>query len=307
MAHHHCQNHHAHSPASFNKAFIIAIFANGLFVILQIAMAIYSNSTSLLADAVHNLGDVLGLVLAWGATRLLSKAATTTTTFGMKKTTILASLVNGIMLVFSCGIIATEAVYKLFTPTAIDSELVIMVAALGIVINGVTAVLFMRGKADLNIRAAYYHLLYDAVISVGVVVSASILYVTNWLWIDPVIGLLIAVCIVKGTWRLFTESFKLIIDGVPSEVSWHAVNDLLLAEPGVQQIHDLHIWAISTQENALSVHLYMPHQLLSDAARQLLSNRLATEHAIHHATFQIERDLSYCPDSCRVPEGVLKA
>jgi cobalt-zinc-cadmium efflux system protein len=299
--HHDSDSHcHHHAPPAFNRAFIIAISANGLFVLSQIYVAFYANSTSLLADAFHNLGDVLGLILAWVANSLLKKSPTENATYGMKKTSILAALANGVMLVFTCGIIASNAIYKLFSPSEIQATSVMLVAAIGIFINGGTAILFMRGKDDLNIRGAYLHLLYDAIISVGVVVAAAILYWTHWLWIDPIVGLLIAVIILKGTWSLFKDSFRLIIDAVPREISLPSVRELLESEAGVVQIHDLHVWALSTKENALSVHLYMPEGNLSDERRQQLIRRLKEKHSIHHATFQVEKDLAFCEDACAI-------
>lgn len=292
----HSHGHH-HVP-HFNRAFLIAIIANGLFVIFQIIFSYIANSTSLLADAIHNLGDVLSLILAWVAHGLLKRMPTAYTTYGMKKTSILAALANGVLLVFTCGIIATEAMYKLFSPTEIQALSVMIVAGIGIVVNGATALLFIRGADDLNIRAAFLHLFYDALISVGVVGSAALLYWTNWLWIDPVVGLLIALFIIKGTWSLFSDSFRLIIDGVPRGISWTNVRESLQAEAGVVEVHDLHIWAISTQENALSVHLFMPELPLSDEARQKLVNMLKEKHNIHHATIQVERSLRFCEDAC---------
>lgn len=300
--HHHSGEGHAHEhhhgPAEFNRAFLISIIANGVFVIIQVLYAYWANSTSLLADAIHNLGDVLSLILAWIANGLLKRLPTEHTTYGMKKTSILAALANGVLLVFSCGIIATEAMYKLFSPSAIEALSVMMVAGLGIVVNGTTAALFIRGSDDLNIRGAYLHLFYDALISVGVVISAALMYWTQWLWIDPLVGLLIAFIILKGTWTLFTDSFRLIIDAVPRGISWTAVQQLLQAERGVEQVHDLHIWALSTKENALSVHLWMPEQELSDDARLRLVRQLKEEHNIHHLTIQVEKSLAYCDDAC---------
>jgi cobalt-zinc-cadmium efflux system protein len=290
---------HDHGNVSFNRAFLIAILANGLFVICQIIFAYTANSTSLFADAVHNLGDVLSLVFAWIANGLLKRIPTTQTTYGMKKTSILAALTNGVLLVFSCGIIATDAMYKLFSPSEVQALAVMIVAAVGILINALTATLFMRGSDDLNIRAAFLHLAYDALISLGVVISAVLIYWTNWQWIDPVVGLLIALLIIKGTWSLFADSFRLIIDGVPRSISWSEVSESLQREPGVEEIHDLHIWAISTQENALSVHLYMPKEPLSDEARLRLAQLLKNKHNIHHATFQVERNLNFCEDACK--------
>lgn len=289
---------HHHEPQAFNRAFLISIVANGLFVLIQIFYAILANSTSLLADAIHNLGDVLSLILAWIANSLLTKMPTQQTTYGMKKTSILASLANGILLVFSCGFIASEALYKLFSPSEISAVSVMIVAAIGIVVNGTTAALFVKGGDDLNIRGAYLHLFYDALISVGVVVSAAIMYWTHWLWIDPVVGILIAGIILRGTWSLFSDSFRLIIDAVPRSISWTEVYDLLNAEEGVEQVHDLHIWALSTKENALSVHLWMPDRPLSDDSRQRLVEQLKIKHNIHHSTIQVEKNLGYCDDAC---------
>lgn len=304
MSHHHHHGHshssHSHSAPEFNRAFLIAIIANGLFVVCQIIASFMADSTSLLADAIHNLGDVLGLMIAWIANRLLKQSPTDKATYGMKKTSILAALANGIMLVFTCGMIATEAVYKLFSPTKTEAITVMMVAAIGIIINSSSAILFLRGKHDLNIRAAYLHLLYDAFISAGVVVAAIVIYYTQWQWVDPFVGLVIAVIILKGTWGLFKDSFHLIIDAVPREICLISVRDLLQAEPGVEQLHDLHIWALSTQENALSVHLYMPDTPLSDCARQQLLHKLQTTHNIHHATIQVEKDLAFCHDACKI-------
>ncbi|QEY50306.1 cation diffusion facilitator family transporter [Legionella longbeachae] len=300
---HHHHHHHGNNKdaVTYNKAFIISIIANGLFVVLQIVFAYVANSTSLLADAFHNLGDVLGLMLAWVATVLMKRAPTMKATYGLKKTSILSALANGILLVFTCGIIATEAVYKLFSPTEIQALSVMLVAAVGIVINATTALLFIRGSSDLNIRGAYLHLLYDALVSVGVVLSAALLYWTDWLWIDPVVGLLIAIIILKGTWSLFTSSFRLIIDGVPEHISWTEVSEFLLNKPGVTDFHDLHIWAISTQENAMSVHLHMPDEPLSDSLRAEWVKQLRHQFNIQHVTIQVERTATDCSDACHNP------
>lgn len=297
--HGHHSHHAHHSPQEFSRAFLISTIANALFVIVQIAAALLAHSTSLLADAVHNFGDVLSLILAGVANHLVKRHPTAKTSYGMKKTSILAALANGILLVFSCGVIATQAIYKLFTPSMMHTLPVIIVAGIGILVNGGTAALFIRGRDDINIRAAYLHLLYDAWISVGVVISAILLSWTHWLWLDPLVGLLIAVIIVKGTWELFTESFHLIIDAVPKKISLSAVHDFLANEPGVKQVHDLHIWALSTQENALSAHLWMPEFDLTDEARQRLVQALKKKYNIHHSTIQVEKELEYCEDVCR--------
>lgn len=297
--HHHDHNHH--EGVTYNRAFLIAIIANGLFVVLQIIFAYIANSTSLLADAFHNLGDVLGLVLAWGATTLMKRKPTERATYGLKKTSILAALANGILLVFTCGVIATEAMYKFFYPAEVQAISVMIVAGIGIFVNGTTAMLFMRGSDDLNIRGAYLHLFYDALVSVGVVLSAALLYITGWLWIDPLVGLIIGLVILKGTWTLFTDSFRLIIDGVPRTISWSQVSEFLLTKPGVKGIHDLHIWAISTKENAMSVHLYMPHEPLTDKSRAELVAELQHKFSIQHVTIQTEQTETDCNETCHNP------
>lgn len=301
MGHHHGHTHAGHADhsqqASFNKAFIIAILANGLLVLTELLVAVFANSTSLLADAVHNFGDVLGLILAAVGNMLLKRLPNDKATYGMKKTSILAALANGVMLVFTCGIIVSEAIYQLFHANPVHAVSVMIVASVGIVINAATAMLFMRGKKDLNIQAAYLHLLYDAFISLGVVGSAALIYWTGWVWIDPLVGLLIALIILKGTWQLFKDSLRLILDGVPTHISTADVRGYLLAYPSVKQVHDLHIWALSTQENALSVHLLM-EKSFTDQARQDLSRELREKFTIHHVTIQVERDLSFCQDAC---------
>lgn len=297
----HTHEHHHHAKPRYSRAFLIAIIANSLFVIVQIIFAYLANSTSLFADAVHNLGDVLGLVLAWIATYLMQAKPTHKTTYGLKKISILAALTNGILLAFTCGIIVTEAVYKLFSPTEIQALSVMIVAGMGIIVNGATAALFLHDTQDLNIKGAYLHLLYDALVSVGVVVAAALLYWTGWLWIDPLVGLIIAGVILKGTWSLFADSFRLIIDGVPRGISWAEVSAFLLDRPGVDGVHDLHIWAMSTKENALSVHLYMPKAILTDELRIEWIAQLADKFNIQHVTIQTEKTKSACNDACHDP------
>jgi cobalt-zinc-cadmium efflux system protein len=298
MHSHGTSDHDHHHHGNYDKAFLISIIANGLFVLLQIIFAYYANSTSLLADAFHNMGDVLGLGLAWMGSVLMKRAPTMKATYGLKKTSILSALVNGILLVFTCGIIATEAVYKLFFPSEVQALSVMIVSGIGIIVNTTTALLFTRGSGDLNIKGAYLHLLYDALISVGVLLSAALLYWTGWLWVDPLVGLLIALIILKGTWSLFTGSFRLIIDGVPEHISWLDVSNFLLAKPGVEGFHDLHIWALSTQENAMSVHLYIPEELFTDALRAEWVEQLHHEFNIQHVTIQVEKTLNDCKDAC---------
>ncbi len=298
--HAHHGHNHSHEIKTFNKAFIIAITANGLFVVLQVLFALWANSTSLLADAFHNLGDVLSLILAWVASVLMKRLPSEKATYGWKKSSILAALANGLLLVFTCGIIATEAMYKFFSPEPIHALSVMLVAGIGILVNGATAMLFMKGSDDLNIKGAFLHLFYDALVSAGVVLSALLMYYTHWLWIDPLVALVIALVIIKGTWSLFKDSFRMIIDAVPPTVSLDVVRELLLAAPGVEAIHDLHIWALSTRENAMSAHLHTPEAMMSDEARNALIHKIKAEHDIHHITLQIEMEPQGCSDFCHI-------
>ncbi|WP_133130848.1 cation diffusion facilitator family transporter [Legionella yabuuchiae] len=291
---------HAHQMPEFNRAFIIAILANGIFVVFQVLFAILSNSTSLLADAIHNLGDVLSLVVAWVANSMLQKKPTERSTYGMKKTTILAAFANGGVLIFTCGIIAYEAIYKFFAPSEVHAISVMVVASIGVIVNAATAALFFKGGNDLNIRGAFLHLMYDALISVGVVLSAGLLYITGWLWLDPLVGLLIALIILQGTWSLFRDSFRLMIDGVPRGISISKVRYYLEGLEGVQGVHDLHVWAMSTRENALSVHLWMPEASLSDVRRERLAKTLLHDFNIHHITIQVEQTQLHCEDRCKL-------
>lgn len=295
--HPHHENSHTHEVEKLNAAFIIAIVSNAAFVVIQIIYSYIANSTSLFADGIHNLGDVLSLILAWVANILMKRSPTAKSTYGLKKTSILAALINGLLMVFTCGIIATEAMYKFFSPSEIQTVAVMVVASVGIIVNGASAALFIKYN-DLNVRSAFVHLFADALVSLGVVVSAVLLYYTGWMWIDPLMGLLIAIIILKGTWSLFKDSFRLIIDGVPRGISITEVRDLLQKEEGVEGVHDLHVWALSTQQNALSVHLWMPSTPLSDQARHELVHRLREEFNIHHATIQVEQSQNYCDDPC---------
>lgn len=289
---------HTDDVPPMKKAFLIAIVANAFFVVIQMFIARLADSTSLFADAIHNLGDVLSLVLAWTANYLMQKKPTSRSTYGFKKTSILASLANGTLLIFTCGVIVTEAMYKLHSPACINAPLVMMVAAIGIVVNGASALPFMRYQQDLNIRGAFLHLTYDALISFGVLISAGIELFTGWVWLDPVMGLLIASVILKGSWSLCTDSFRLIMDGVPSHISIPQVHELFMSFPGVVEVHDLHVWAISTRENALSVHLWMPEMSLSDDLRQAIDDALRQRFNIHHSTIQVERVKAPCAEHC---------
>lgn len=247
---------HSHAPATFGRAFAIGISLNASYVVAQVAYGFAAHSVALLADAVHNLGDVLGLVIAWGAMQLARRAPTKTRTYGWGRSTILASLANAVVLLLGCGAIAFEAILRFGDPAPVQAGVVMWVAAIGIVINGGTALLFMRGrKDDLNIKAAFLHLASDAAVSAGVVVAAVLIGITGWLWIDPATSLLIAVVITLGTWGVLRDSANLALDMVPGGIDLVEVEHELLALPGVCEVHDLHVWALSTTETALTAHL----------------------------------------------------
>lgn len=291
----HCHHdHHHHAPTQFNHAFLLAVVANGGYVVVQAVYAYLANSTSLLADAGHNLGDVLSLLFAWVAYRLMQRHGSEKRTYGLKKTSILAAMVNGLVLIFTCGVIVTEAVHQFIALEPVAAVDVMVVAAIGIAINGGTALLFMKGQSDLNIKAAFLHLAYDALLSFGVVIGGAVIYFTDWNWLDPVVGIVIALVILRGTWSLFRDSFNLLLDAVPPSVSLQAVRETLLNIKGVKAVHDLHIWALSTQENALSVHLVMPEQPLTDVQRREVVAQLQQNHHIHHVTIQVEQIERYC-------------
>jgi cobalt-zinc-cadmium efflux system protein len=241
---------------------------------------------SLLADAAHNLGDVLGLLLAWGAAWLVRRPPTARRTFGYGRSSILAALVNATVLLIGVGAIGIEAVQRLLAPQPVSEVTVMVVAAIGIVINGATALMFMRGREnDLNIRGAFLHMASDAAVSLGVVIAAVLIRVTGWLWLDPVTSLCIVVVITLGTWGLLRDSVDLAMDAVPGGVKPQAVRDYLAAQPGVSEVHDLHIWGLSTTETALTVHLVCDDVV---APPHALAQELRTHFGIGHATVQME-------------------
>ena len=254
--HSHAAGGHSHAPASFGKAFAIGIALNATYVAAQVFYGIAAHSVALLADAVHNLGDVLGLVVAWGAMRLARRGPTQTRTYGWGRGTILASLSNAVVLLLGCGAIAIEALQRFGHPQPVAAGIVVWVAAAGIAINGATAMMFMRGrKDDLNIKGAFMHMAADAAVSAGVVIAALAIQFTGWLWLDPVTSLLIVAVIIIGTWGLLRDSVNLAMDVVPGGIELPEVKDALLALPGVVEVHDLHVWALSTTETALTAHL----------------------------------------------------
>lgn len=258
----------------------------------------FSNSMALLADAGHNLSDVLGLLVAWTAFMLANRKPTAKFTYGLGKSSILAALFNAVFLLMAVGIIYWEAFQRLFSPQPVAGTTVMVVAAIGIVINGLTAWMFARGQhTDLNLRGAYLHMLADAAVSLGVVIAGLAILFTGWNWLDPVISILIATLIVLTTWGLLRDSLNLSLAAVPNSVDAAAVRTYLTALPGVTGIHDLHIWPLSTTQTALTCHLVMPGTKTSDTFLHDLRKALMDNHSIHHATIQIEQsETGLCHD-----------
>lgn len=290
-SHDHGHHHHHHflEKENYNKAFALAVILNLAFTILETGYAVLAHSMSLLADAGHNLADVFGLLMGWGASVLLYRAASEKYSYGYKKMTLLAALANALLLVAASAVIIFESVDKLLHPVAVNELIIIIVAAIGIVINGGTALLFLRGQQkDLNIKAAYWHLAADALLSVGVVITGAIIFFTHWFWLDPIVGLAIIMVILHGTWGLLRGSVDLLLGAVPHNVNQQEVRDYLQHITGVEAIHDFHIWALSTQEVALTAHLIMPTGTLSDADHAEINHVLRDKFSIHHITLQVE-------------------
>lgn len=287
---------HDRTPADFGRVFAIGIALNLAFVVAEGAFGFVANSMALLADAGHNLSDVLGLVVAWSAVLLARRPPSARFTFGLRGASILSALFNAVFLLVAVGAIAWEAVLRFGRPEPVAGGIVMAVATVGIAINGITAWMFAAGRRqDLNIRGAYLHMAADALISAGVVVAGAIAMATGWQWIDPAASLAIVVVIVGGTWRLLRDSIVLSLGGVPAGVDPQAVRAFLVARPGVVALHDLHIWATSTTQTALSAHLVMPDGHPGDAFLADLAAELRAHHAIGHATVQIETDAATCP------------
>lgn len=288
FGHHH--HHHLPSPDGNGRAFALAIGLNLAFVIIEFAYGFIAHSTALMADAGHNLSDVLGLVLAWGAAVLAKSRPSGRYTYGLRGSSILAALGNGLLLMVACGAIAWEAVQRFTEPAPVMGATVSVVAAIGVLVNGFSAWLFLAGsKGDLNIRGAYLHMAADAALSLGVVISGLAIMASGWTWIDPAVSLVIVVVIVLGTWSLLRESVQLSMAAVPPGVDAGAVRDFLLRRPGVSEVHDLHIWALSTTETALTAHVVMPDGYPGDAAIDAMVEGLCGEFAIHHCTLQVEQ------------------
>lgn len=280
---------HNHAPANYGRAFAIGIVLNLSFVILEVIYGRLSNSLALVADAGHNLSDVLGLALAWGAAGLARLSPTLERTYGFRRSSILAALINASVLLISVGAIAWEAIIRLKNPGSVEETTVIWVAAVGIAVNGGTALLFMAGrKADLNIRGAFMHLASDAFIALGVVLTGVTMLYTGWVWLDPIVSLVIVALITYGTWDLLRDSVNLALDAVPEGIDMNAVKEYLANLPTCVDVHDLHVWGMSTTETALTAHIVMTKAVCDDALLSKTSNELHDKFGIEHTTLQIE-------------------
>lgn len=300
---------HTHgSPASqkgAERAFAFGIVLNLGFAATEAGFGFIAGSLALLADAAHNLSDVLGLVLAWGAALLSQRQPSPRFTYGMRNSSIWAAMLNALLLLVVCGAMAWEAIQRFAEPKPVQSMTVIVVAAVGVVINTATALAFAKGRRhDLNVRGAFLHMAADAAVSLGVALSGLLIMATGWLWIDPIVTCAIVVVIVFGTWGLLRDSVTLALSAVPSRIDPFAVRSWLEELPGVTQVHDLHIWAMSTSEVALTAHLVMPETQVSDQFYEQVAHELDQRFGIHHATLQLERGDMRNP--CRLsPEHVV--
>ena len=295
MAHSHEHHHeHVHELTSLNKSFIIGITLNILFVLVEFGIGFYYDSLGLLSDAGHNLGDVASLVLAMLAFRLAKVHPNSRYTYGYKKSTVLVSLLNAVILLVAVGIIIAESIDKLLHPVPVEGAAIAWTAGVGVIVNAVTAWLFMKDKEkDLNVKGAYLHMAADTLVSVGVVISGIIIMYTGWTLVDPIIGLVIAVIIVISTWGLLHDSLRLSLDGVPVGIDSEKVGQIILAQSGVESFHHLHIWALSTTETALTAHIVIENLRCMEEVKHAVKHQL--EHVgIHHATLEFEYKGACC-------------
>lgn len=287
----HRHDEHQHTPRDYGRAFAIGVALNVLFVVIEAGYGFWAGSLALLADAGHNLSDVLGLLMAWAGFALAKIAPSRRRTYGWRGSTILAALFNGLVLLVAVGGIAWEALRRFFEPADVAAPVVIVVAGIGVVINTITALLFMKGRReDLNLRGAFLHMAADALLSLGVVIAGIAIAWTGWQWIDPATSLAIAAVILVGTWGLLRESVNLAIQAVPERIELEEVEAYLRQLPGVEEIHDLHVWAMSTTEVALTAHLVRPQVEAEDWLLRQIAGELQERFKIGHVTIQIERD-----------------
>lgn len=295
MSHEHSHQHsHAINAESLNKAFIIGIVLNLAFVVIEFAAGFWFDSLALLSDAGHNLSDVVSLVLALLAFRLAKVKANERYTYGYKKSTILLSLLNAVILLVAVGAIVIESIHKLNNPAVVPGGAIAWVAGVGVLINAFTAFLFMKDKEkDLNVKGAYLHMAADALVSVGVLVAGIVISRTGWYIIDPIIGLIVAVVILISTWNLLHDSLRLTLDGVPTSIDSQKVVEAIRALPGVDDVHHIHIWAISTTENALTAHIVLKQPESMQEVKHLIRHRLE-DFGIGHATLEFEVPGEHC-------------
>ena len=293
---HHDHGHHGHHhPGGHGPAFAIAIALNSLFVVAEVAAGFVSGSTALLADAGHNLGDVLTLVLAWGASILAARPAGPGFTYGLKSSSILAAIANAALLWVALGAVLLETLQRLWEPASVNGAQVMIVAGIGIAVNLVSALLFARGsRSDLNLRAAFMHLMADAVVSASVVLAGLGIMLTGLNWIDPLTSLIITLALGWASWGLLKDSLKMGLLAVPRLVDEDGVRNYLAGLPGVAAVHDLHIWGMSTTESALTAHLVMPAGSTGDSFLREIAEELEHHFQIHHTTIQIEQDAADC-------------
>jgi cobalt-zinc-cadmium efflux system protein len=299
MAHDH---HHSHIVSTtITKAYVVGIILNSAFVITETIAGLYTHSLSLLADAGHNLGDVAGLALALFASRLALRKSNEQYSFGYRQSTVLAAFINACILLISLGAVAYEAIIRITHPHPIEGGIVAIVAGIGIVINSVTALMFLKDKdKDLNSKGAYLHMASDAVISLGVVIAGIVILYTGWFWLDSVVSLILVIVVVFGTWGLLKESLRLTLNGVPSDIDLKAVKKYLSGINGVTNVHDLHIWAISTTETALTAHLVIPGNVEQEFIYENVKEELHHDFNITHSTIQIESNIGkfHCEQDC---------
>ena len=295
MSHEHSHQHsHAINAESLNKAFIIGIVLHLAFVVIEFAAGFWFDSLALLSDAGHNLSDVVSLVLALLAFRLAKVKANERYTYGYKKSTILVSLLNAVILLVAVGAIVIESIHKLSNPAVVPGGAIAWVAGVGVLINAFTAFLFMKDKEkDLNVKGAYLHMAADALVSVGVLVAGIVISRTGWYIIDPIIGLIVAVVILISTWNLLHDSLRLTLDGVPTSIDSQKVVEAIRALPGVDDVHHIHIWAISTTENALTAHIVLKQPESMQEVKHLIRHRLE-DFGIGHATLEFEVPGEHC-------------
>jgi len=300
-AHDHGHGHdhaHHHAPANFGPAFAIGIALNSVFVAVELAIGFWVNSMALVADALHNLSDVFSLVLAWVGFWFLSRKPSGRFTYGFGRVSIQAALINVAILLVGVGAILFESIQRFAKPEPVEGGAMMIVAGIGILINGGTALLFMRGGSDVNIRGAFVHMAADAAVSLGVVVAGALVLLTSWDWIDPLVGVMIAGVILVSSWGLVRESVNLSLDAAPENVNVPGIREWFLQQAGVESLHDLHVWPLSTNKTALTAHLVIADGIDADALLKELAEEIEEHFAITHITIQLEKASQACPHGC---------